>query len=231
MNRSFIARCLVLIAWATFFVYLWSTGEMTRYLGPRTYWVVPFGALTLAGAALVHVFTLRAGRTPSPLSRSDLAGLAALLVPVAAVAMIPSADLGALAASRKSISGVGAAAAISPPEPQSGRAPSFIDIHFANESADYAARVGIAEGIALELTGFVSKTPSEGTFELTRFYVSCCAADALPYSVTVTADDSGSIEVNQWLHVDGTITETPEGYRLEANSIEPLEPPDDPYLY
>ena len=225
-----MSRGFVLAAWAAFFAYLWFTGEMARYLGPRTYWVVPFGALTLAAAAVVHGLTIRAGHRTARPARSDVAGLAALLLPIVAVATIPSADLGALAASRKSISGVGAAAAISPPEPKPGHAPSFIDIHYANESADYAAAVGIVDGIELELTGFVSQETSSGTFELARFYVSCCAADAIPYSVLVSFED-GSYELNRWLRVRGTVAETPDGFLLQADSIDPVEPPDDPYLY
>ena len=41
------ARTLVLAAWAALFAVLWAADEGQRYLGPRTQWVIPFGALAL----------------------------------------------------------------------------------------------------------------------------------------------------------------------------------------
>ena len=40
-------RALALVAWASVFAWLWITGESVRYLGPRTQWVVPVGAIWL----------------------------------------------------------------------------------------------------------------------------------------------------------------------------------------
>ena len=39
-DRRRLARGLVLACWAGFFAWLHLSGEKTRYLGPRTYWVV-----------------------------------------------------------------------------------------------------------------------------------------------------------------------------------------------
>jgi hypothetical protein len=42
-----ILRGGVLALWAGFFIVLWTTGTSDRYLGSRTQWVVPFGAVVL----------------------------------------------------------------------------------------------------------------------------------------------------------------------------------------
>ena len=227
-----LARGLTLACWAGFFVWLHLSGEKTRYLGPRTYWVIVFGAVVLGAAAAAHLLTLR---TPSPrgLDRSDVTGLATLLVPLLAVAAVPSAQLGALAASRKS-SGAGAAAvgAIAPPVPEAGAALSFVDVHYASESESYAASAGIAEGMEIELTGFVTHGGDlpAGTFGLTRFQVSCCAADAVPYTVPVVADP-GSRGDDEWLRVTGRLVLRDGVYSLDPSEIAETDAPADPYLY
>jgi len=58
-----VARTIVLLAWAGFLGGIWFTGETARYLGPWTWWVVPFGAATLAAATLASgVSALRSRR-------------------------------------------------------------------------------------------------------------------------------------------------------------------------
>lgn len=222
-------RAFVLGAWAAFFGWLWLSGEMTRYLGPRTYWVVVFGSVTLTLAALGHLWGIR-GRPFAP-ERSDLWGAALLLLPLVAVVAIPNAQLGAQAASRKASAGGFAAAALLPvPEP--GGEISFREIHYASESDTYAASAGIVGGIEVELTGFVTHPDGgEGTFSLTRFYVSCCAADAIPYSVPISVPGAADRPDDSWIRVQGTLTDTGDGFVVDAERIEPTSPPRDPYLY
>ena len=232
MTDGRILRTVVLLIWAGFFGYLWSTGEMTRYLGPRTYWVVPFGLITLLGAAAVQLATLRSAPRPIATPR-QVGGLVVLLVPVVAVVMIPRAELGALAASRKATGG-SAAGYMAPPPVDSGEDPSFIDVHYANESPEYGAKRGVVDGRAMELTGFVARAPGSpgATFELARFYVSCCAADAIPYSLVVDpAAEDVAYPTNTWLKVSGTLRQGAEGFTLEADEIQEVDEPQDPYLY
>lgn len=229
MDSSRPLRGAVLAAWAAFFGWLWLSGEVTRYLGPRTYWVVVFGCITLTLAAAGHLWGLR-GR-PFPLSRSDLWGVALLLAPLVAVIAIPNAQLGAQAASRKASAGGFAAAALVPLPDADGEI-SFREIDYASESEEYAASAGIVDGMSVELTGFVTHPEGAGgTFSLTRFYVSCCAADALPYSVPIEASDLADRPDDTWVTVGGRLRGTSEGFVLDATRIEPSSPPQDPYLY
>ena len=222
-------RGLVLGAWAAFFGWLWVSGEITRYLGPRTYWVVVFGFATLTLAALGHLWGLR-GRPFSP-TRSDFTGAALLLLPLLAVIAIPDAQLGAQAASRKASSGGFAAAALLP-VPEAGGEVSFREIDYASESDEYAASAGVVDGIEVELTGFVTHPKGgEGTFSLTRFYVSCCAADAIPYSVPISVPGSADRSDDTWVRVQGTLTQAGDFFLVEAERIETVAPPQDPYLY
>ena len=47
MNRVGFARMVVLALWSAFFAWLLVSGEVYRYIGPRTRWVVVFGAVML----------------------------------------------------------------------------------------------------------------------------------------------------------------------------------------
>ena len=231
-DRRTAARGIVLACWAAFFAWLHFSGEKTRYLGPRTYWVVVFGAIALTGAALAHLVAARQ-RPARALVPRDVLGIGALLVPLLAVAAVPSAELGALAASRKT-AGAGAAAvgAIAPPAPAAGDEISFAEIHYASESPEYAGQAGIAEGMEIELTGFVTHPDGlpAGTLGLTRFHVSCCAADALPYTVPLALDPR-SRDDDEWLEAKGHLALRDGVYVLDPETVTAVDAPADPYLY
>ncbi|HZA40182.1 MAG TPA: TIGR03943 family protein [Actinomycetota bacterium] len=226
-----LARAVVLSVWAGFFIWLRTTGEVTRYLGPRTYWVVTFGGVVLAAGALVHFLTIRTSHPGAPVGVREGLGMLLLTLPVLAVLMVPGADLGALAASRRNAaSGIASVSSIIP-EPDAEREVQFLDIHYANQSESYAAAMGIAEGLELELIGFVTHPSGldDGTFALTRFYVSCCAADAIPYSVAVSTDTDYPDDT--WLRVSGSLTQIGGRWVLSPETVERVKKPKDQYLY
>ncbi len=231
------ARLVVMTMWSAFFVWLWVSGEMTRFLGPRTYWVVPFGAAALGVAALAGVATSRhAPAADAGLGARDAIGVVVMLVPMIAIAAVPGAQLGSLAATNKASTGLLATAGASLAVPSSGDgAVSFRDIYYANQSEEYALKRGIGEGLEMELEGFVTRAPDgeSDSLQLTRFYVSCCAADAIPYSVTVASrlEDGVDYEQDAWLRVDGVLTRSEEGFVVEAAGVENIPTPQDPYLY
>jgi putative membrane protein len=230
IDRKRLLRMSVLGAWSAFLFWLWLSGEMTRYLGPRTYWVIAFGAIALGMAALAHVPTLRTVGAARP-ARGDVGGALILVVPILAVVLLPEAQLGAQAASRKASAGGFAAASLLPLPDPSGEI-SFAEIHYASQSEDYAAEAAIVEGREVELVGFVTQAKSSGDFSLTRFYVSCCAADAIPYSVPVqTIAAGGPPAEDTWLRVEGSLVAGASGFALRVDRMTPVSPPDEPYLY
>jgi uncharacterized repeat protein (TIGR03943 family) len=227
LDPRLVARASMLAIWAGFFVYLRISGEATRYIGPRTSWVVPFGAIALSAAALLHLRFLTS-EEPNRLTKRESLWLAVTILPIVLALMIPDAQLGAQAASRKTVGG-GLADAIAYAPPGAGeRELSFIDFHYANLSEDYGAAAGLFEGRPLELTGFVTHLGTTPGFRLTRFYISCCAADAVPYSVAIVHNQD--FPDDTWLTVTGVVTRTADGLALEATGIKEIEPPREPYL-
>jgi uncharacterized repeat protein (TIGR03943 family) len=224
-------RAVVLAAWAGFFGWLWITGEASRYLGPRTLWILPFGAIALGAALLAQIGTLRSGSGGSALPAGEAAGLLLLLVPILALVVVPRPGLGALAASKKATGAI-ALGALAVPAPEPGEEIEFIDIHYASRSRDYANEIGVSEGTEVELVGFVTHGPSQpdGTFDLTRFYVSCCAADAVPYSVTVAAPGDDPAD-DSWLEVSGHLSRQRDRYVVVPERVTARPEPDDPYLF
>lgn len=226
----------VLAAWAGFFAWLWISGEISRYLGPRTYWVVPFGAFLLGAAALMHAFTLRVPAPRPRPSTTEVVGALMMVIPLIAVLIVPSADLGSLAASRKSTAasfeGIGGPVAA---EAEPIENPTFRDIAYAEQSQRYAAAIGLEPGRRVELVGFVDDEPGgpEGTFELTRFYVSCCAADAIPYSTAIDPRGLGPAELptDAWVKASGELERRDERLVVVADRLERVSEPEEPYLY
>lgn len=223
-------RAAVLGVWSAFLTWLWVGGEVGRYLGPRTQWVAVAGAVALGAAALLHI-PAPTGSGPTRPTGTEAVAWALLLAPVAAVALVPAPSLGALAASRKApMQGAIALGSLAAPAP--GAPISFIDLHYANSSEGYAASRGVAPGARVRLVGFVAGG-SNGDLLLTRFYVSCCAADAIPYSATVVLapTERAAAGVDSWLEVWGTVAIENDNYVVRAQRAEPRSEPQNPYLY
>lgn len=230
MTEPRSVKTLVLAAWAVFFLWLLISGRVNVYIGPRTYWVVVFGAVCLTAATLGQLI-LRPAEDHQPAPRWWV-GYAAMLTPLLLVFVVPEPNLGSLAASRKSAGGVVSSAALQPPTLEPGEEVSFTEISYALESEEYATALGIGEGYEVDLTGFVSvgEEFSSDKIALTRFSIFCCAADAVPYTVAVRPPDGESYPLDTWLRVRGALTREGATFVVDADSIETVEPPDDPYI-
>jgi uncharacterized repeat protein (TIGR03943 family) len=97
----------------------------------------------------------------------------------------------------------------------------------------------VLEGHDLRLIGFLART-DDGEDRLTRFVISCCAADGS--AVQVVLDDGTGLPADgTWLEVTGTLAPTPPGSQslgadgetplphLEIGSVREIVEPDLPY--
>jgi uncharacterized repeat protein (TIGR03943 family) len=226
------ARGGVLGAWGLLYLILWLTNGSDRYLGSRTDWVVPFGAVLLAVAGITYaVASARGRRHTSTLTFRESLGLAALVVPLAAVIVVPHAALGSFAAGRKAGSSFLPVVASPPATPADV---SFLDIRVANGDATFAREAGIHSGLRVRLLGLVTGRDDvpPGTFELARFYVGCCVADALPVGVPVDPGMAGrsSYQRDSWLTVTGTLRRRGGRFVVNADRISHALQPEHPYL-
>jgi putative membrane protein len=225
-------RAIGLVAWGALFAWLWLTGESVRYLGPRTQWVVPVGAVGLTLAAVGY---LRATRdAPSSRARPlELAGLATLIVPILAAATLAHAQLGSLAASNKLSSRGIDPSALARLASKDAHGIGFLQLNAAGRDAGLSQELGLAQGTPVRLLGFVSSEPrAGGPFELSRFYITCCVADAVPVGVHVLKGASGRLRLhrNDWLDVTGVLTRGNREWVVHAVRLRHVDAPSNPYL-
>ncbi len=222
-------KTVVLALWSLFFLWLLVSGKVNVYIGPRTYWVVVFGAACLVAATVGNLVLSRREQDAGE-SRS-WGGYALMLLPIVLVLLVPEPSLGSLAASRKASGGVVSAAAEAPLR-EPGDEISFQEISYAIASEGYAAALGIGDGYEVDLTGFVAGQ-SEGVadaIDLTRFSIFCCAADAVPYTVPIRMPEGTSFQPDTWLRVRGSLARDGATYVVVADQVEAVEVPSRPYI-
>jgi uncharacterized repeat protein (TIGR03943 family) len=149
-----------------------------------------------------------------------------IALPVVLLLALPPATLGAYAAGRRSNStAIGASARI-----VSGPI-DFVDIAAARSVKSAAADLRARAGERVTMDGFV--TVDEGDtdrFQLTRFVITCCVADATISYVTVVDAPPGQVADDDWVRVTGTIYPLGSDILVDAETVVPIPPPDDPYL-
>jgi uncharacterized repeat protein (TIGR03943 family) len=220
-----IIRGLALAIWGGFFVYLWVSGRATTYIGPKTSWVVTLGAITLPIVAIAYLWGARSHpRTPSV---RELGANSLLIAPILLALMVPAPSLGALAVKNKRTK--------NPPAPIDAPVDGEIrlyEIAWAADSAKYAGANDITTGMPVDFVGFVSRNKlGGGQIELSRFFVSCCAADATAYSLKITPPaGSPTFPVDTWVRVRGKLAGRP-GYTLTiaATDVDKVGTPSNPY--
>lgn len=162
-----------------------------------------------------------------------------LLLPLFALMAIEPAPLGAYAASSRTsrLPGIDATADFPPlPAPEGGATGLSL--------SDFSGRALYGDpeeldGVRVRLTGFVTPDPSlPDGFALTRFFVGCCAADAIPIQVIVHGGGP-ALAADTWLEVEGTWRQSDQPIPLErrqlarahldAESVRVVEEPEAPY--
>jgi uncharacterized repeat protein (TIGR03943 family) len=229
IDPSRAVRACALLAWAAFFLYLWVSGQSVEYVGRRTAWVVPFGAIVLGVCALIYLPTVRVRARAQRPSITELASAAALVAPLLVLFVVPSPRLGALAAERKG--GDDARRAIAPPDRGGDSQITLADLAWATTVPEFRQSRGIRDGVAVDVTGFVSKVRYD-QIEVSRFQVSCCAADAIPYSVQVRGRAVGQGHAkDSWVRVRGKVAigAGPMELSVSASRVDGIPEPDDPY--
>jgi uncharacterized repeat protein (TIGR03943 family) len=228
-------RTLVLAAWAAFFAVLWATGEGERYLGPRTQWVIPFGALALGATALAQSVVAATRRGPAQPGRGEVAGSLVLALPILALLVVPTPELGAQAASKKRASSAELVAQLPGGRSTAARGDtrraSFVDVAVAALSPKEGAVLGLKEGAPVRVHGLVlHESDVSGTFGLARFFVSCCAADAVPVVIPVDPGRLARPPQDRWLLVTGALRRRGERLVVAAARLEETRAPSAPYV-
>jgi uncharacterized repeat protein (TIGR03943 family) len=224
-----VAGSLVLVAWAGLFWFLWITGRDAYYLSQRTMWVVPVAAVLLTAAAAGRLVTART-TLDEPISRKELAVMAAMVVPVLLVVSLPPATLGTFSAGKRAgFSGVGVTTTAS--DIASGDL-TLVDVAAAQTTPEGEKALAKRAGDSVDFIGFVTRyddTPAD-EFLLTRYVVTCCVADATVAQVRVVNVTPGAFADNDWVDVNGTIYPLGREVIVNASAVDGVPRPARPYL-
>lgn len=220
-----VAAGLAIGAWAGLFWFLMAAGRTSLYLSSRTAWLVPLGAVLASAGALGRLASARV-RDPEPLGSRETWAIGIIVLPVVLLLTLPPTTLDSYAVSRRSNStGIGSSARI-----VSGPI-DLVDVAAARAVADAETALKARAGERVTIEGFVTEEPGEADrFQLTRFVITCCVADATISYVTVVDAPPGSFTTDEWVRVVGPIYPLGSDILVQAESIEPIEQPDEPYL-
>jgi len=91
----------------------------------------------------------------------------------------------------------------------------------------------------VDVVGFVTADPDdpENVYYVSRFIVTCCAVDAQPVGVPVYAPNwQQDLAVDDWVQVTGSFGVNPsssstQSIAVTADTVTPIEEPDEPYLF
>jgi putative membrane protein len=93
------------------------------------------------------------------------------------------------------------------------------------------------DGMEVDVVGFIYREPTmkADQFMVARFTMSCCVADAFAIGMPITSENAANLADGTWIHVRGTLKSgTFNGSAVPVivpTSIEPIDTPDQPYLY
>jgi putative membrane protein len=193
LKQRWIGVVLTLVACVAT-VWLWATGDLGLYVHPR-YFVF---TVVAAGVGLVVVVASFVVSVPQDEGDDEFDGsrrsswravlsitvVAACLLGVGSLLVLPPATLTSATADQRSVNsgtvvGSGASAA-------TGDTADYGIKEWATALRQSTDLQSLA-GSPASLTGFVSEDPDdpENVFYVTRFFVTCCAADAQPVGVPV----------------------------------------------
>jgi uncharacterized repeat protein (TIGR03943 family) len=224
-----VAGSAVLGAWAFLFWFLWLTGRDALYLSTRTDWVVPVAAVLLTAATLGRLASARVA-TPEPLSSREAWVMGLMVVPVVLVLAAPPATLGTFSAGKRSgFSGAGFAASAT--EIGEGEL-TLIDVAAAQTTPEGEEALATRAGETVRFVGFVVRrddTPADELL-LTRYIVTCCAADATVTEVRIVNVTPGEFEPDEWVEVTGPIYPIGREVIVDAQQVVEVERPQRPYL-
>jgi uncharacterized repeat protein (TIGR03943 family) len=85
----------------------------------------------------------------------------------------------------------------------------------------------------VRLVGFVSSNPQpKRPFQLSRFYITCCVADAVPVGVHVSRGTVRRLKLKRddWLDVTGVLARGTREWIVQAIRVQHVDAPSNPYL-
>lgn len=195
-------------------------------------WYLPILLVTVAVLALLagisaYEVVMRGGRYPIRLQLGALVRATLILGPIALGLLVSPRPLGG--------SSLGTGSALNGRQlvaPQAAQPTQRNVYQWSYEFANSDPRSLIGQPV--DVTGFVyhGKDDPDGVFEVARFVVACCIADATGATLPVRWSEGAGLAGDSWVHVQGQVAASPGGGPVVlATSVDPVEAPSNPYIY
>jgi len=223
-------------------------GQYLRYVKPWIHpWLIAAGVMTVLLAVVGIARDIQAASARAHGAERDVAGAGhehehssrspwLLLLPVLAIFLIAPPALGADKVARS-----GGRSAVAQQGPAGGAAFEQLPAEDAPllKIGDAVTRAvwdnsGTLDGRQIRLVGFIVHMP-DGSVDLARLVITCCAADAAPVKVRLQGDGVNTYQPDTWLEARGEIvthsaTEA-NAYvpSFEITSLTEVPAPPDPY--
>lgn len=234
-------KATILIAMGLFLCSRILSGKLFFYINERFFWLTVFAAL---GLVLVGVsYRFRSSHDHSDHSghqhgRLNWLGLLLIASPIILGLAVPPRPLGAAAMTNRDVSMESLTSAAAPegstiltkPKGEKNILDWIVEFRQTLDPSTLA-------GQEVKVVGFVYRDErfTEEKFMVSRFVLSCCAADAAPLGLIVNWPDSSALEDDQWVEVTGVLQ--PGDFEgevmpiVDAVSVIPTDIPNQPYLY
>lgn len=210
------------------------TGTYRRYvrvgLGP---WLTVAGVAVVVLGAVALFYALRRSRSGEPAGGGDHdhgEGVGVgwlLLAPIAVLLLVAPPTLGSYGVNRGAAVDVRSGRAVFDPLPAGSSAVPMTLLEYGQRAFD--RRGSSLTGSTVQLTGFISRVDPDG-FQLARYQIACCAADAVPAVVLVHGVAGRPPRRDSWVKVTGSYLRGPGQLpRLAATSVVPIPVPNEPY--
>jgi len=232
-------KALILILLAIFFAQKFVSGDLYYYIGPRFGWLTIVAVvLLIALAGAYNLVDPSQGESNPALSHVKV-GLFTLIVvslPLVVGVLVPASPLTSSAVANRGVTTTLTASADQSADvltivPSQRNVLDWVRAMSANPDPT------ALNGQQADLVGFVYRDIqfSDEQFMVARFTLSCCVADATAIGVVVQSEEAASLQTDTWVRVTGTFEDGAfDGSPipvLVADSIEPVEPLEQPYLF
>jgi uncharacterized repeat protein (TIGR03943 family) len=150
-----------------------------------------------------------------------------LLAPIAALLLVAPPTLGSFGVSRSAAVNVHTGGTVFDPLPHGAKAVPMTLLEYGQRAFD--SHGSSLTGATIELTGFISRVDTRG-FQLARYQIACCAADAVPAIVIVEGVAGHPPRRDAWVHITGVyVGGTGDLPRMAATSVVEIPVPNEPY--
>lgn len=233
-------KALILVAMGLFLYTRFFGGTLLFYINERFIWLTLLAAVGFIAVGFSYRYRLLRPAAHEGHEHGNLSWAGALLVlsPVILGLLVPPKPLGADAMSNREIS-VDSFSSVTGPTKSTIMERPQGERNILDWLVDFWATQdpNVFDGQEAEVVGFVYRDDrfDENTFMVSRFVISCCAADASPLGLIVRSPDSSAFPDDQWVEVRGTfeagLFDGREMPLLNADMIVPTDIPSQPYLY